>query len=119
MCVIRIRNFTGKSLTRYGMHMGSTNRIMGRLQRISIIRSKTIRLNGIGRRQGTVRKRVIDQQSKEFKNRKGLVQMNYIKEIDAFHIKQETDPLTSAAAYLWFVLMDINSRTGWKEEFSV
>ena len=45
--------------------------------------------------------------------------MNYIKEIDAFHIRQETDPLTSAAAYLWFVLMDINSRTGWKKEFSV
>jgi len=45
--------------------------------------------------------------------------MNYIKEIDAFHIKQETDPLTSAAAYLWFVLMDINSRTGWKKEISV
>jgi len=45
--------------------------------------------------------------------------MNYIKEIDAFHIRQETDPLTSAAAYLWFVLMDINSRTGWKKEFPV
>lgn len=48
-----------------------------------------------------------------------MVQINYIKEIDAFHIRQETDPLTSAAAYHWFVLMDINSWAGWKKEFQV
>src|SRR5699024_6001156 len=54
-----------------------------------------------------------------FKDGQGVVQMGYIKEIDAIHIKQETDPLTSAAAYLWFVQMAINSRTGWKEVFSV
>lgn len=45
--------------------------------------------------------------------------MNYIKEINAFHARQETDPLTMSAAYLWMVLMDINNRAGWKKQFSV
>src|SRR5699024_11010255 len=45
--------------------------------------------------------------------------MNYLKEINAFHIKQETNPLTATAAYLWVVLMDVNNRTGWKKEFTV
>lgn len=45
--------------------------------------------------------------------------MNYIKEMNAFHIRQETEPLTIAAAYLWIVLMDINNRAGWKKQFSV
>jgi len=45
--------------------------------------------------------------------------MNYLKEINAFHASQETEPLTIAAAYLWIVLMDINNRAGWREQFSV
>src|SRR5690625_7175422 len=45
--------------------------------------------------------------------------MNYLKEINAFHIKKETEPLTMAAAQLWFTLMDINNRAGWKEQFTV
>src|SRR5699024_241344 len=45
--------------------------------------------------------------------------MNYLKEINAFHIKKETEPLTMAAAQLWFTLTDINNRAGWKEQFTV
>src|SRR5699024_6472912 len=45
--------------------------------------------------------------------------MNYLKEINAFHARQETEPLTIAAAYLWSVLMDINNRSGWREQISV
>lgn len=54
-----------------------------------------------------------------FKLMKGLVHMNYLKEINAFHARQETEPLTMAAAYLWIVLMDINNRAGWKKQFTV
>ena len=45
--------------------------------------------------------------------------MNYIKEINAFHIWQETNPLTTSAAHLWSVLMHVNNRTGWLKEFTV
>src|SRR5699024_5358381 len=50
---------------------------------------------------------------------KGLGYMNYLKEINAFHIKQETNPLTASAAHLWSVLMHVNNRTLWKKEFTV
>ncbi|MBP2258779.1 DnaD domain-containing protein [Virgibacillus alimentarius] len=45
--------------------------------------------------------------------------MNYLKEINAFHNMQETNPLSTAAAHLWSVLMHVNNRAGWKKEFSV
>ncbi|WP_100010163.1 DnaD domain-containing protein [Lentibacillus sediminis] len=45
--------------------------------------------------------------------------MNYMKEINAFHVAQETNPLTTAAAHLWSVLMHVNNRAGWKKEFTV
>lgn len=45
--------------------------------------------------------------------------MNYLKEINAFHDRRETNPISSAAANLWAVLMDVNNRTGWKKEFTV
>lgn len=45
--------------------------------------------------------------------------MNYLKEINAFHIWQETNPLTTSAAHLWSVLMHVNNRTRWKKEFTV
>src|SRR5699024_7475965 len=50
---------------------------------------------------------------------KGLGYMNYLKEINAFHIWQETNPLTASAAHLWSVLMHVNNRTRWKKEFTV
>src|SRR5690625_4916810 len=50
---------------------------------------------------------------------KGLGYMNYIKEINAFYIWQETNPLTTSAAHLWSVLMHVNNRTRWKKEFTV
>ncbi len=44
--------------------------------------------------------------------------MNYIKEMNAFHAKRETEPLSIAASMLWFVLMDVNNRARWKKQFS-
>lgn len=45
--------------------------------------------------------------------------MNYIKEVNAFHNRLETNPLSTAAANLWHVLMHVNNRAGWLEEFTV
>lgn len=45
--------------------------------------------------------------------------MNYIKEVNAFHNRLETNPLATAAANLWHVLMHVNNRAGWLEEFTV
>lgn len=45
--------------------------------------------------------------------------MNYIKEINAFYQRQETNPLSSHAANLWHTLMHINNRAGWKKTFTV
>ncbi|WP_373893765.1 DnaD domain-containing protein [Virgibacillus sp. CBA3643] len=45
--------------------------------------------------------------------------MNYIKELNAFHNQQETNPLSAIAANLWHVLMHVNNRTGWLETFTV
>lgn len=44
--------------------------------------------------------------------------MNYLKEMNAFHIKQETNPLTLSATYLWFLLTDVNNKTGWRKNYS-
>ncbi|MFC4022324.1 DnaD domain-containing protein [Oceanobacillus longus] len=45
--------------------------------------------------------------------------MNYIKQVNAFYTHLETNPLSAAAANLWHVLMHVNNRAGWKEEFTV
>jgi len=45
--------------------------------------------------------------------------MNYIKEINAFYQRQETNPLSSHAANLWHTLMHVNNRAGWKKTFTV
>ncbi|MBP1971758.1 DnaD/phage-associated family protein [Virgibacillus natechei] len=45
--------------------------------------------------------------------------MNYIKELNAFHNQQETNPLSASAANLWHVLMHVNNRAGWLKEFTV
>jgi len=36
-----------------------------------------------------------------------------------FILKQETNPLTISAAYLWFLLMDVNNKAGWRKKFTV
>ncbi|UJL45769.1 DnaD domain protein [Virgibacillus sp. NKC19-16] len=45
--------------------------------------------------------------------------MNYIKELNAFHNQQETNPLSATAANLWHVLMHVNNRAGWLETFTL
>ena len=45
--------------------------------------------------------------------------MNYIKEINAFYIKMETEALSTGAVALWHALLHINNRAGWIKRFTV
>ena len=45
--------------------------------------------------------------------------MNYIREINAFYDWLETNELSVSAISLWYALMHINNKTGWKNEFTV
>jgi len=45
--------------------------------------------------------------------------MNYIREINAFYDWLETNELSTSAISLWYALMHINNKTGWKNEFTV
>ncbi len=45
--------------------------------------------------------------------------MNYLKEINAFHDEVELNEVSASASLLWYVLMQFNNKTGWKEEFTV
>ncbi|TXL67481.1 DnaD domain protein [Cerasibacillus terrae] len=45
--------------------------------------------------------------------------MNYIKEINAFYIKMETEPLSFGAVSLWHTLLHINNLTDWVKQFTV
>jgi hypothetical protein len=45
--------------------------------------------------------------------------MNYIFENNQFDIWRETNQLSFAEVLLWFILMQINNKCGWKSEFSV
>jgi hypothetical protein len=45
--------------------------------------------------------------------------MNYIREINAFYDWLETNRLSVSAISLWYSLMHINNKTGWKNEFTV
>lgn len=45
--------------------------------------------------------------------------MNYIKEINQFYVRIETNPLTAGAGILWHALMHVNNRANWVNEFTV
>jgi len=45
--------------------------------------------------------------------------VNYVKEINAFYRRVETNAITGSATALWHTLMHINNRAGWVKEFSV
>ncbi|MGG0757302.1 DnaD domain-containing protein [Brevibacillus laterosporus] len=45
--------------------------------------------------------------------------MNYLKEINSFYDRLETNPLSSSAIALWHALMTINNKAGWINEFAV
>lgn len=45
--------------------------------------------------------------------------MNYIKEINAFYQRQETNPVSANAANLWHTLMHVNNRAGWVRQMTV
>ncbi|MCZ4246297.1 DnaD domain protein [Bacillus amyloliquefaciens] len=44
--------------------------------------------------------------------------MNYLKEMNGFMNWLETNPLSATTQALWFHLMHINNRTGWREWFT-
>lgn len=45
--------------------------------------------------------------------------MNYIKLLNAFYDRLETNPLSTSAIALWHALVHVNNKTGWRNEFSV
>ncbi|MGO0058614.1 helix-turn-helix domain-containing protein [Brevibacillus fluminis] len=45
--------------------------------------------------------------------------MNYIREINAFYDRLETNPLSTSAIALWHALMQINNKAGWIDTFAV
>lgn len=45
--------------------------------------------------------------------------MNYIRLINAFYDRLETNPLNASAIALWHALVHVNNRAGWLDEFSV
>lgn len=45
--------------------------------------------------------------------------MNYIKLINAFYDRLETNPLSTSAIALWHALVHVNNKAGWLVEFSV
>src|SRR5690625_3139685 len=45
--------------------------------------------------------------------------MNYIREINEFYVRLETNPLTPSAISLWFAMMHVNNRAHWVNSFSV
>lgn len=45
--------------------------------------------------------------------------MNYLKEINAFHDRIVTNPLSVGAKVLWFTLMQVNNKARWVKEFSI
>lgn len=45
--------------------------------------------------------------------------MNYIKLLNAFYDRLETNPLSTSAIVLWHALVNVNNKTGWRNEFSV
>ncbi|MCP3027043.1 DnaD domain-containing protein [Halobacillus sp. A5] len=45
--------------------------------------------------------------------------MNYLKELNAFNDQVDMDSLSPSAITLWFTLMQLNNKTGWKKEFTL
>lgn len=45
--------------------------------------------------------------------------MNYIKEINAFHDRVMTNPLSVGAKVLWYTMMHVNNKARWVKEFSI
>ena len=45
--------------------------------------------------------------------------MNYIKLINAFYDRLETNSLSTSAIALWHALVHVNNKAGWLEEFTV
>lgn len=45
--------------------------------------------------------------------------MNYIKLINAFYDRLETNPLSTSAIALWHALVNVNNKSGWIKEFTV
>lgn len=45
--------------------------------------------------------------------------MNYIKLINAFYDRLETNSLSTSAIALWHALVHVNNKAGWQREFSV
>jgi DnaD/phage-associated family protein len=45
--------------------------------------------------------------------------VNYLKELNAFYDRLETNPLSTSAIALWHSLMHINNKAGWVDEFAV
>jgi DnaD/phage-associated family protein len=45
--------------------------------------------------------------------------MNYIREINAFYDRLETNPLSTSAIALWHALMHINNKAAWIDTFAV
>lgn len=45
--------------------------------------------------------------------------MNYIKLLNTFYDRLETNPLSTSAIVLWHALVHVNNKTGWRNEFSV
>lgn len=45
--------------------------------------------------------------------------MNYIKLLNAFYDQLETNPLSTSAIALWHAFVNVNNKTGWRNEFSV
>jgi DnaD/phage-associated family protein len=44
--------------------------------------------------------------------------MNYLKELNAFYDWLESNPCSTGVVALWYTLMALNNRTGWKDEFT-
>ncbi|MBD8013859.1 DnaD domain protein [Planococcus wigleyi] len=45
--------------------------------------------------------------------------MNYIKLLNSFYDRLETNPLSTSAIALWHALVHVNNKAGWCKEFSV
>lgn len=49
----------------------------------------------------------------------GVSNLNYLREINAFYDRLETNPLSGGAVSLWHALMQVNNRARWKKKFTV
>lgn len=45
--------------------------------------------------------------------------MNYVRELNAFYDWLESNPCSTGTVALWFILMAVNNKAGWKQEFTV